>query len=86
MKYNEKVIVLNVFLKIIDGLYVYEFIGWSEDFFNVKFNLEIYFEYEEKEIIFIVNFFDGDNRLIKIDYVKYGLDVIVFSVVIKILI
>ncbi|OED59032.1 InlB B-repeat-containing protein [Acholeplasma laidlawii] len=83
VKYNEKAIAPNAPSKIIDGPYAYEFIGWSEDFSNVKSNLEIYPEYEEKEITFTVNFFDGDNRLIKTDYVKYGLDAIAPSVATK---
>ncbi|WP_208454243.1 dockerin type I repeat-containing protein [Acholeplasma laidlawii] len=83
VKYNEAATEPNAPSKIIDGPYAYEFIGWSEDFSNVKSNLDIYPEYEEKEITFTVNFFDGDNRLIKTDYVKYGLDAIAPSVATK---
>src|SRR5690554_602991 len=76
VKYNEDATPPNDPVKVIDGPIEYIFIGWDKDFRYVKENLDIYPEYKEEEITYIVNFYDGDGKLIKTDYVKYGLNAV----------
>src|SRR5690606_34408300 len=60
--------------KVLEGKYLYNFIGWSEEFDEITSNLNIYPVYEEIEKQFKVTFIDGNGQIVKEVFVSYGLN------------